>query len=351
MKKYVITIIMLSFSFLAFAYNPPVEGDNLFELSSARQLANGTSVAGGGLFYANPHSININPALTAGAQRIGLNIGYTALISSNEANKASYANAFQLGTLIPFKWAMFSGTLSGIMVPFEEMNLGNTINVKFGLSKEITDKINVGVSFNSGVFWGANTDWNLSANFGFTYLYGKLGFLQDVRFGASLLNLGKNFSNTTLIPINKNNEVGSFPMIGTIRAGAAATLLDTNVVKIGASLDLTTPAFMNLIADMGLQFSIKDIVYLNIADRFNLRELVNNHVNVIPSVSLGFRFNFDVKNNDYFEKKGWNESEMSVTTAWKQMYKTINAISTEVDVELGLEDETPPVIQLWIDEE
>ena len=32
------------------AYNPPVYGDNIFELSSPRQLVNGTSCVGGGLF-------------------------------------------------------------------------------------------------------------------------------------------------------------------------------------------------------------------------------------------------------------------------------------------------------------
>ena len=41
----------------ASAYNPPVYGDDIFELSSPRQLANASSVVGGGLFYASPESI------------------------------------------------------------------------------------------------------------------------------------------------------------------------------------------------------------------------------------------------------------------------------------------------------
>lgn len=351
MKKIIIALLTINMGFSLFSYNPPVSADNLYELSSARQISNGSSSAGGALFYANPHSASINPALIAEIQRTGLNLGYTALISSNEANKTSYANAFQVGTMIPFKWAAFSSSLSGIMIPFEEMNLGNTINVKFALAKEITDKINVGLSLNSGFFWGANTDWSLSSNLGFTYACGKFGFLDDLRFGFSLLNLGKNYSNTTLNPINTEKKVGAFPMIGTIKMGTAALLLNKENIKIGASFDLTIPAFMNLIADLALQFTIKEFFYVSLADRFNMRELINNHVNVIPSISFGFRFNFDVKNNDYLQKKGWNESEMSLTTAWKQMYESVNCFSTEVDVELGMEDKTPPVIELWIDEE
>ena len=40
------------------AYNPPVNGDGLFELSSARMLSTASSVTGGGLFNGNPSSVN-----------------------------------------------------------------------------------------------------------------------------------------------------------------------------------------------------------------------------------------------------------------------------------------------------
>ena len=79
----------------ASAYNPPVYGDDIFELSSPRQLANASSVVGGGLFYASPESIIVNPALTAKEQRVDLNLAYTGLISSNKDNSIRYGNAFQ----------------------------------------------------------------------------------------------------------------------------------------------------------------------------------------------------------------------------------------------------------------
>jgi hypothetical protein len=47
------------------------------------------------------------------------------------------------------------------------------------------------------------------------------------------------------------------------------------------------------------------------------------------------------------KKNDWGESEMQVSTAYKNVYKTVNAISADVDIALGLKDETPPVIQLW----
>ncbi len=100
MKKFsyavLVSVLMLS---AANAYNPPVYGDDVFELSSPRQLTNSSSVVGGGLFYASPESMIANPALSAREQRVDLNLAYTGLISSDESNDKRYGNAFQLGCL------------------------------------------------------------------------------------------------------------------------------------------------------------------------------------------------------------------------------------------------------------
>ena len=352
MKKSIVTGIVMGFLLtVVHAYNPPVNGESFFELSSPRQLTNAGSSAGGPLFYANPESIIVNPALTALEQRVDLNLAYTALFSSNPLDSNSYGNAFQMGILIPTKWAVFTGYMNGTMVPYADMNLGNSINLKGGIAKEITDSLNVGMSLNSGIFWGANTDWEVSANLGFIYNWGNLGFMKNFRYSAALLNLGKTFTNTTLPGINPEKATGFFPMIGTLKAGAAASLLENDVIKIGTSADLTFPLFLNAILDVGFQFAVKDMLYISVSDKFNLRELINGHVNVIPSVGLTFRFTFDVKNNEYLEKNGWSQSEMSTSVAWKQLYKNINAASAGVDINLGLKDETPPVILIKFQDE
>ncbi len=354
MKKLSCAALVLFFLLSAVnAYNPPVYGDNLFELSSPRQLTNGSSVTGGPLFYASPESIAVNPALTAKEQRVDLNLAYTGLVSSDKTNKSRYGNAFQLGILIPFKRFVFSGYGNGTMIPFKEMNLGKTFDFKFGLAKEITDKLVVGLGLNSGIFWGAGTDWTLSANLGFVYSYGDLAFMKDFRYAVSILNLGKNFDATSLPGINKdtNKASSSLLTIATVKAGAAATLVQNDVIKLGASFDLTIPAFMNLITDFGLQFAVKDMLFINVSEKLNIAELVNGVKNVMPSVGLSFRFTFDVKNNDYLQKNGWSQSEMSASVAWKQFNETVNAVSAGVDINLGLKDETPPVIKLWLDEE
>ena len=333
------------------AYNPPVYGDSIYELSSPRQLTTAASVTGGGIFYASPESIIVNPALTALEQRVDLNLAYTGLISTNSVNSIKYGNAFQTGILIPFKWAVFSAYLNGTMVPFEEMPLHNSFNFKTGLAKEITDNLNVGLSMNSGVFWGAGTDWSLSANLGFTYNFGQISFLKDVRAGASLLNLGKNYGNTTLTGFTATDPVGQFPEICTLKVGAAGLLVSNSIIKLGANLDLTAPLFMNLIVDAGLEFSIKDSLFINVSEKLNTREISQGEYSFFPKIGISFRFTFDVKNNEYLEKNGWSESEMSASAAYTQFYNTIHAGSIGVDVNLGLKDETPPEIHIWIGDE
>ena len=351
MKKFFSAAVLFTLVVAAAsAYNPPVYGDDIFELSSPHQLANASSAVGGGIFYASPESMITNPALPAKEQRVDLNLAYTGLVSSNEANEAKYGNAFQFGILIPFKRFVFSGYGNGTMVPFKEMNLGDSFNFKFGLAKEITDKLTVGTNLNTGIFWGAGTSWALSVNLGFVYTYGDLSFIKDFRYGASILNLGKNYDNTTLAGI-KGGQASAFPAIATIKVGAAGTLVQNDTIKLGFSADLTAPSCMNLIADLGLQFAVKDMLFISVSEKFNFAELIKDVQNVMPSVGINFRFTFDVKNNDYLNKNGWSQSEMSASVAWKQFNRTVNAVSAGVDVNLGLKDETPPVIQLWLDDD
>ena len=277
---------------------------------------------------------------------VDLNLANTSLFSSEETNDSKYGDALQFGILIPFKRFVFSGYGNLTAVSFNEFYLGNSFNFKFGLAKEITDKLTVGTNLNSGIYWAeGESDWGLSVNLGFVYTYGDLAFMKDFRFGASILNLGKNYTPEAPIGV-KNMAATSLPSIAVIKAGVAGTLVQNDVIKLGFSADLSTPYFMNFIADLGLQFSIKDMFFISVAEKLNLVELSHDVKNLLPSVGLIFRFTLDVKNNEYLSKNGWSQSEMSANAAWKQFNESVNAVSYGVDVNLGLKDKAPPVIQL-----
>lgn len=344
MKKLTVCAFLAVFLLsAASAYNPPVNGENIFELSSPKYLTGASSVCGGALFSAGPDALVVNPALTAGEQRVVLNLADTFLWSKNDANSSKTGNALQLGLLVPTKLYIYSAYMNLTTVPFLEMNVGNSFNAKVGLAKEITDKLDVGLSIDGGAMWNPGADWSLGANLGFVYYWGYLSFMKDFRFGASVLNLGKNYNPLNQVGVKAASSTSAFPSIATLKLGCAASLFKNDVLNAAYSFDFTIPAFQNLIVDLGLQVSLKDMLVLSFAEKINLVEATQGAANYVPSVGLSFKFSFDVKDVEYLEKNDWSESEMRVSAAYKNMYKTVNAASAGVDLILGMQDTSAPV--------
>ena len=350
MKK-VITIFFVVASVFSFAsaYNPPVGAEKMFDYSSPNALSGNMTVTGGALFSSGPDSLIVNPALAAGEQRVSLNAGYTFLHTYGTEDFMA-GSAFQTSILIPSKMFVFSGYLNGTFVPFPDMDIGNSFSLKASLSKEITDKLDIGLGLNTGIAWSNKATWSLSANLGFNYNYGDLWIFKNFRYGASILNLGKNFTLSGNTGLSAGNKSTHFPSILTIKVGAAGTVFDNDFLDIGVAMDLTTTLFLNLIVDLNTQLIFKDMFFLSVGESINVAESAYNHWSAIPSVSLGVKFSLDVKNNQYLNKNGWSKSEMSVAAGYKNLYGSVNAYSAAVDLDLGMKDTTPPVIE-FLDEE
>lgn len=353
MKKIITTVILAGLLVSALsAYNPPVGAEDFDLLTSPANLSGANSVTGGALFDAGANSIIVNPALAAKEQRVNLNVGYTFLYSTEEINESHIGMALQSGILIPFKLYIFTGYVDFVSAPFIEMHLGNSINGKAGLAKEITEKLDVGLSASGGYAWVKDDkDWSICGNIGAVYHFGNVGFLSDFRLAASALNLGKVYTKATRVGMDITAANSAFPTLATFKVGVAGTVLDKDVVRIGLGLDVTTPCFQNLIADFNAQVSIKRMFTISIGEKFNLMETINGHYNVLPSVAFLFKFSFNVRNNQYLESNGWSQSEMTVAAGYKNLYKTVHAISAGADLDLGMADNDPPEIVLWNKEE
>lgn len=344
MKKMLSVVAAVFCVAAAFAYEPALGGESLFELAGAHSMVYGTSVTGGGIKYITPSSVVVNPALTAKEQRVALNTGYTALLTGGE--NQGFGSLFQAGITMPFKWAIFSGNVYGNFPNSSILGVSENLTFKAALSKEITEHLNVGVGVNTGFAWGKNADWGISANLGFVYDIPELAFMKDFRFGASISNLGKNYATSY-----DRNFINSYPTFATIRGGVSALMIKTDMIKLGVNLDLTTPCFCNMILDTGVQFMIKDMLTISISEKINMREAFRGTASFIPTIGVFFSFRFNVKDNDYMAENDWSESEMTVGAAYRQVYPNVNAITSDVNILLGLKDEAPPVIQVWFDED
>lgn len=352
MKKILFTFVAaVLFVTSAYSYNPPAGGEDLTLIASPANLSGAKSVTGGALFDASADSILVNPALTAGEQRVNLTAGYTFLYSAEDRNEKQVGSSFQTGILIPFKLYIFSGYINGTFAPFGEMHLGNSMNFKAGLSKEITDRLSVGLGMGGGYAWTYGKDWALYGDVGILYDWGNLGFMKDFRIGASVLNLGKMYSDVERVGIDEEAINTPYPTLATLKLGAAGTMLDTQIAKVGLGLDFTVPCFQNFIADLNAQVAFKDAFFISIGEKFNLSEVIQKKYSFIPSVAFLFKFSFDVKNNSYLESNGWSQSEMTVSAGYKNLYKTVHAVSAGVDIDLGMADEEAPKIVIWDEKE
>ena len=155
----------------ASAYDPPLQGENLFYLSHPELMTEGVSVAGGGIESVMPASGTINPALIGLEERVSLDLGYTGMV------KSKYSQAFGTGILIPTDWANFGGEMEFIL---DEncMGLGNSFNIKSFAAKQFMDRLYIGVGLGFGYEWTFHKDWMLTADIGAIYNFGDIAFLK-----------------------------------------------------------------------------------------------------------------------------------------------------------------------------
>lgn len=367
MKKHVVMAasVMLAATSL-FAYNPPAGGQNLLRLSSPFSLTGANSTAGGAMHDVIPSSVVTNPALPAFEQRIVLDLGFTIMSDKNKENtKANSGNdmgtAFQLGATIPTRWCVPTLMFQGVFAPLADMNLANNIAITANVAKDITDKVSVGLGIAGGGFWNKHaSDWTLALNTGVFYNHGDLFIFKQVRFGATLMNIGKMYSETKNKGIKGTDSLGTlievttWPGIATPRGGVAFILLDKGGMKIGGSTDIALPGFQNFAIDLGFGLEYSGLKFmtlkLNSAWELDFKELIEGCTNLVPAIGLSARFNLNTGANAALAKRGWQQSELTPGFAWRNLYSDINAVSVGAVLKLGMEDKDPPEITLWDEE-
>lgn len=373
MKKLVLAAVVMGLASVLSAYNPPAGGQFMHNLTSPFQLSSASSAAGGGLFNATPGSIVFNPAIPAQEDRPQIDLGVTALTGAGFA--------FQNGIIIPMNMFVVSALVNGIFSDTRYMDLGDSLNLKAGLSKEMTERLSVGANIYTGYRFTDGGDWTLGTDIGALYRMEQLAFMKDFRIGASVLGIGKayrgtkngldqldwdnqwkgwmNFTflnNFRYIEILKRNyfsdgrNTDGYPGIFTFRTGAAAIMFSTDSVKGGVSTDFTYVNFSDMIWDFGFQLNIKDCIYIQAAQTFDLLEASNTdslgNGFLTPSISIGYKF--DLKSNGSFMKKhNWETSEFTASAGYKQLYDDIMAVSAGANIKFGKEDEDAPSIAIW----
>ncbi len=332
-------------------YNPPFGGNSIFKLSNPTMISGGASASGGPVFTVLPVSITYNPALPATEQRSVINASWTGIINTVNAQNSdgTFGNIFQLGTIIPTRYLVIAASAQGTFANFSNMDIGNNIIIHAGVSKDVTDKLYVGMNLYTGFYLGHGSDFTVGADLGLLYTMNNQGFLKNPRLGISLTNLGKPLNgNFQSLGFNGSRDYINYPGIITPRVSYAATLLSIQNFNIGFSTDLYFPEFMDVAADVGLALAYSDIVQFCIGWEADLREILNGAPLNWPSIGLNIRLTINSKKIAE-GNEAWEKSEIVPALAWKNLYGGMEAVSAGASLYLGQKDTKAPEIYLWDD--
>lgn len=337
-RRFLFSIILIFCAApLIFSYNPPPGGDSTNTFFSPELLGGNSSVTGGPFAASLPGELTVNPALSAGEQRIALDASYASIISAG--NESGIGHLVNIGALYPTRKGVFGGSVHFITSPFISLPLNTAGFLHGSFSKDLTDSLYMGV----GLLASTGDGWGLSGELGILYRAGDIAFLKDAKIGFSLTGLGRAFTPDTW-GLDGANPTG-YPSAFTPHAGIAGTLVSTNDVKLGMSVDVSTPTVQNFVLDTGIEAVIKDRVTLRTGWNFNMKESIKKAQTYIPSFGVGVNLKLNSPKKDSFlARKGWAQSEMTPSLGVKPLYEDLYAIGGGVNIRLGITDTKPPVI-------
>ncbi|MGP1438480.1 MAG: OmpA family protein [Treponema sp.] len=341
-KKLLISFSFILFSVYIFAiepYNPPVGGELFPSLYAPSILGGGISVTGGSLNDTLPGSLALNPALSAGEENPIFDISYILLAGIKP--EKGFGHAVNAGFIYPANWGVIGGNLNFTHVRFDSLNFGTFGEGRFSYSKDITEKLYVGL----GSYFSGGTDWSLGLDLGVLYKFGDLGFLKDSKLGVSLTGIGKPY-NPKINGVRGNGKMIGYPSVVTPHIGFSTYLVSIPKFKMGFQADLAAPSFLNMTFDTGLSMLIMDMVTIRTAYTFNLLETLNKKQTNIPSVGIGVRFKINPKNKDGSAKQGLEQTEISPQFAARPFYNNIWAFGIGVTTKFGTKDTEGPKIEV-----
>lgn len=343
MKKIVGLILIVLTGANLMAFDPPLGGDGLPFMWTPFLAGGGMSVAS--LF--GPGADYLNPSASGLLQRVTLDVGYLAL--AGLGTEQGMGTGVNLGIAIPQPYGVWTAGLNFLSSPPElpSLPIGTLFGGRIGFAKDVYPNFLVGLAVRMFLGSNVNTDWLLGADIGVMHLLGKVGFLQNARYGVALRNMGKGFAPIGLVGYN-GTPATAYDSPFTLALGFAGDLFnDTKTgFRIGSSIDFYVPTFQNLVFAVGLELAYKNFVSAKIGWDINVGEAVARVPrDLYPSFSIMATIPISRKADDSFiSQQGWDKSELQPILSARPLYNGIWSIGGGVTMPLGVVDKTPPKI-------
>ena len=293
----------------------------------------------------SPPATVLNPAVAAGKQRMTLDLSYIGLMDLTPSAFNWGGHVVNLGITMPTKVGVFStvGRFASAAFP-AVLDWGTLGGLHLSFAKDLFPDFYIG----AGLGFEFGSDWGLWGDLGFVHLPGDIGFMKDFRWGVALRGLGKGYE-----PPAASADL-AWPPTFTPAVAASFSLIDKDPFLLTVSGDLSAPTFQDIRLQLGTEFSAADLVFLDLYLNLDGRQLFG--MEPYRWLPLGFGLSLKIKTKiptkvetaDATER-GWNQSEMRVSTSATAMQDGIWAFGLGANLPIGVVDRTPPAITLDVE--
>ncbi len=302
------------------------------DLFSPQFLAGG----GGTATINSPQGTVLNPAASGGTQRVTLDLSYIPLIGlGSETGWGNFVNA---GVTLPSRVGVFSFTGRYASAAFPSLGWGTMGGLTFSFAKDLFPDFYVG----AGLGFEYGNDWGLGLDLGFIHLPGNLGILKDFRWGIAMRNMGKAYTYST-----SPGSLG-WPPAFTPSIGAHFALVKTDLLSISFDPDLSFPTFQDARFNIGGEFSVADVFFIDAAYTLDLRQTLGTEPTRSIPVSFGvsLKLKTDILKTDNKENASLAQNEITTTVAAIPFASGIWGFGLGANMPLGVVDRNPPVISI-----
>jgi len=317
-------------------YTPPNGGEEFYHLLSPYFLSGGATFTTPEI----PFSSRVNPAASAVQKRSTLDLNYVGM--TDPAHDGWKGHLLNLGGILPTRYGVFSSTSSLLYSSLDDMNLGFLWTLQGSVAKELFSNLSVGAGIHTTVGSKDSFDMGLGLDVGFIHTPLDFYGLKDFRWGFSLLNMGKWYA-----PVDNRT---AFPSPFTPLLGASFTAYGSPASPVRLNLDgtLSFPAFQNVRLSLGADLQFAQNFSLRTGFHLDLSQYLRDSLasrSLIPSVGVSFLFRTDLK-QQVLEERGWNRSDIRVSTSAAPLHSGIWAFGGGVNAQLGVVDTNPPRIEV-----
>ena len=341
LKKTLIAVfsIVLACTLSVSGYDPPKGAFFLPSLYSPWGLSSTPTVTG----QASPWATLLNPSVTGGSQLTQVEGSYTG-ISDFGTGIQGWGSAAALSFSLPVPYGVWGASARFFSTPgtMSSMPLGTFGSLRANFAKDLLDTLYVGSALDITMGGNGSFGWGVGLDLGATWFAGNLGFLKDTRFGLSILDIGKGYSTVPLTGVF-GGAASSYPSAFTLGVGMRSYLIQTYNWNLDVALDLWSPSFQDLGADLSVGFGFREYVSLRLGWSIGLRDtLAGTGRSFLPS--LGIAGTIPLGNGMKLGKNTYKDAAISTSVAAAPLYDSLIAVGAGFNLSFGLKDKTPPII-------